>query len=165
MAQLKANQTSIVEQEFNLLMNQLQLDKDEWRVYKHKLTNYAASVSKLKHDWNLKRHKQSGKAADVFMKQNCLVLVYRRDVTAPVVEFLNWKKQLATGLHIPEERGYTFALLNLSAPNISAAKDMAPFGSCAASLVHGQNLIAVTMPQFAYNGRLALASRASRTCS
>ena len=47
MAQLEASQTSIVEQEFNLLMNQLELDRDEWRVYKHKLANYAASVSKL----------------------------------------------------------------------------------------------------------------------
>ena len=79
MAQLEASLASIVEQEFNLLMNQLQLDRDEWRVYKHKLANYAASVSKLKHDWDLKRHKQSGKAADVFMKQQCLVSVYTKD--------------------------------------------------------------------------------------
>ena len=128
MAQLEASQTSIVEQEFNLLMNQLQLDRDAWMVHKHTLSKYSASVSKLRHDWNLKRHKQSGKAADAFMKQHCLVIVYKTDATKPVMEFLHWKKQLATRLQTPEERGYIFVLLNLSAPSISTANDMAPFG-------------------------------------
>ena len=95
------------------------------------------------------------------MKQQCLVLVYTKDVIKPVVEFLNWKKQLATGLKIPEERGYTFALLNVSAPSISGTNDMAFFGSCAQTMVQGQNLMAVIMPQFAYKkGQLAMASRA-----
>ena len=42
MAKLETSQTLIVEQEFNLLMNQLQLDMDARRVHKHTLANYAA---------------------------------------------------------------------------------------------------------------------------
>ena len=38
---------------------------------------------------------------------------------------------------------------------------MAFFGSCAQTMVQGQNLMAVIMPQFAYKkGQLAMASRA-----
>ena len=73
MTTLKDSQASIVEQEFQLIMNQLIHDRDAWRVHTHTLGNYAASVSKLKHDWNIKRHEQSGKAADAFIKQHCLV--------------------------------------------------------------------------------------------
>ena len=75
MTKLKDSQNSIVEQEFQLLMNQLIHDRDAWRVHRDTLSNYAASVRKLKHDWNIKRHDQSGKAADAFIKQHCLVLV------------------------------------------------------------------------------------------
>ena len=160
MTKLKDSQDAIVEQEFQLIMNQLIHDRDAWRVHTHTLGNYAASVSKLKHDWNIKRHEQSGKAADAFIKQHCLILVYKKDPNKPVMDFLNWKKSLAARLQIPEERGYTFALLNLAAPSISQANDMQFFGSCASSLVQGQNLMAVVMPQFAYKkGQLAMASR------
>jgi hypothetical protein len=142
-------------------MNQLIHDRDAWRVHRHTLGNYAASVAKLKHDWNIKRHEQSGKAADEFLKQHCLVQVYKKDSTKPVMDFLNWKKSLAARHQIPEERGYTFALLNLSAPSISTTNDMAFFGSCAQTMVQGQNLMAVIMPQFAYKkGQLAMTSRA-----
>ena len=50
-------------------------------VHKHTLSNYSASVSKLRHGWTLKRHEQSGKAADAFIKQHRQVLVYKKDVT------------------------------------------------------------------------------------
>ena len=160
MTKLKDSQASIDEQEFQLIMTQLMHDRDAWRVHRHTLGNYAASVSKLKHDWNIKRHEQSGKAADAFIKQHCLVQVYKKDSTKPVMDFLNWKKSLAARLQIPEEHGYTFALLNLSAPSISGTQDMAFFGSCAQTMVQGQNLMAVIMPQYAYkNGQLYVASR------
>ena len=64
-------------------------------------------------------------------------------------------------LQTPEERGYTFALCNLSAPSLSHATDMAFYGSCASCMVQGQNLMAVIMPQFAYKkGQLYIAARA-----
>ena len=117
-------------------------------------------MNKQKHNSNLKRHEQAGKAADAFIKQHCLILVYKKDPNKPVMDFLSWKKSLAARLQIPEERGYTFALLNLSAPSISGTQDMAFFGSCASAMVQGQNLMAVVMPQFAYKkGQLAMASR------
>ena len=59
MTNLENSQVLIIEQEFNLLINQLQLDKDAWKVHKHTRSNYEASLSKLKHDWNIKRHEQS----------------------------------------------------------------------------------------------------------
>ena len=86
MTKLKEGQDAIVEQEFNLIMNQLCYDRDAWRVHRHTLSNYAASVSKLKHDWNIKRHEQSGKAADAFIKQHCLVQVYKKESTKPVMD-------------------------------------------------------------------------------
>ena len=55
MTKLKDSQASIVEQEFQLLMNQLIHDRDAWRVHRHTLGNYAASVSRLKPDWNIAR--------------------------------------------------------------------------------------------------------------
>ena len=119
-------------------MNQLCYDRDSWRVHRHTLSNYAASVSKLEHDWNIKRHEQSGKAADAFIKQHCLVLVYKKDTSKPVMDFLNWKKSLAARLQIPEERGYTFALCNLAAPSMSQANDLVFYGSFASCMVQAR---------------------------
>ena len=39
-------------------------------------SDYNNAVSKQKHNWNLKRHEQAGKAADAFLKQHCLVITY-----------------------------------------------------------------------------------------
>ena len=89
MTKLKDSKASIDEQEFQLIMNQLMHDRDAWRVHRHTLGNYAASVSKLKHDWNIKRHEQSGKAADAFLKQHCHVQVYKNETTTLVMDFLN----------------------------------------------------------------------------
>ena len=158
---LQDSQAQIVEQEFNLLMNQLFLDRDSIRVHFHTLGSYAASLSKVKHDWNIKRHEQSGKAADAFIAQHCLILGYEKGASKPVMDFLNWRKSLASRLQIPEERGNTFALLNLAAPSLSHTIDKAFFGNFASAMAQGQNLIAVVMPQFSYQkNQLHLASRA-----
>ena len=160
MTKLEDSQASIDEQEFQLIMNQLIHDRDAWRVHRHTLSNYAASVAKMKHDWNIKRHEQSGKAADAFIKQHCLVQVYKKDSTKPVVDFRTWKKSLAARHQIPEERGYTFALCNLAAPSMLQSNCLAFYGSCASCMAQGQNLMAVVMPQFAYtNSQLALSSQ------
>ena len=81
----------------------------------------------MKHDWNIKRHEPSGKAADAFIAQHCLILGYEKDASKPVMDFLNWRRSLASRLQIPEERGNTFALLNLVAPSLSHAIDKAFF--------------------------------------
>ena len=74
------------------------------------------------------------------------------------MEFRKWNKSLAARLQAPEGRGYTSSLLNLSAPSISTTNDYVSFGSCASTLVQGQNLMAVLMPQLANKkGQLALA--------
>ena len=76
------------------------------------------------------------------------------------MEFLQWRKSLAANLQIPEERGYTFALCNLSSPSMSQANDLSFYGSCASCMAKGQNLMAVIMPQFAYKkGQLYMVSR------
>ena len=68
---------------------------------------------------------------------------------------------MASRLQIPEERGNTFALLNLAAPSLSHTIDKAFFGNFASAMAQGQNLIAVVMPQFSYQkNQLHLASRA-----
>ncbi len=135
-------------------------DMDVWRVHKHTPNYYAAALRKQKHTWNLKRHEQSGKAADAFLKQHCLVLSYSKDTGEPVVQFLHWKKEIAASLQIPEERGFTFALCNNAAPSMSNNADMAYHGSVACAMAQGQNLMAVIMPQFSYKkGQLYLANR------
>ena len=160
MAKLEDHKASLDEQEFQLLMNQLSYDVDAWRVHKHTCYHYTAAVFKQKHTWNLKRHEQAGKAADAFLKQHCLILTYSKDPTKAVMEFLQWRKSIVTNLQIPEERGYTFALCNLSAPSMSQGNDLAFYGSCASCLVKGQNLMAVVMLQFAYKkGQLYIVSR------
>ena len=160
MVKLEGHQASLYEQEFQLLMNQLNYDVDAWRVHKHTCGDYDAAVSKQKHNWNLKRHEQAGKAADAFLRQHCLIITYGKDSTKGVMEFLQWRKSLATNLQIQEQRGYTLALCNLSAPSMSQANDLAFYGSLASCLVQGQNLMAVVMPQFAYKkGHLYMASR------
>ena len=88
MTKLQDSQASIVEQEFHLVINQLIHDRDAWRVHEHTLGNYAASVYKLKHDWNIKRHEQSGKAADAFIKQHCLVPVSYTHLTLPTTPYV-----------------------------------------------------------------------------
>ena len=55
-------------------MSQLTYDVDVWRVHKHTCSDCNAAVSKQKHNWNLKRHEQAGKAADAFLKQHCLII-------------------------------------------------------------------------------------------
>ena len=73
------------------------------------VSDYAAAVHKQKHTWNLRRHEQSGKAADAFLKQHCRVLKFDQASTAPVMEFIIWKKELSAKLLISEERGHTFS--------------------------------------------------------
>ena len=67
MTKLEDQKTQIQEQEFMLVMNQLQYDVDAWRVHKQTLSDYGSAVHKQKHTRNLKRHEQSGKAADAFL--------------------------------------------------------------------------------------------------
>ena len=107
------------------------------RVHKHTCGDYNAAVSKQKHNWNLKRHEQAGKAAGAFLKQHCLVLTYDKEPTQPAMDFLQWRKSLAAHLQIPEDRGYTFALCNLAAPSVSQTIDFTFYGSCASCLVQG----------------------------
>ena len=108
----------------------------------------------------MKRHEQSGKAADAFLKQHCCVLKFDQASTAPVMEFMNWKKELSAKLLISEERGHTFSCLNLAAPSMSTAVDMDFFGACASCMSKGQNLMAVIMPQFSCTkGQLYMQSR------
>ena len=98
-------------------------------------------MSKQKHNWNLKRHEQAGKAAGAFLKQHCIIIPYGKDPTQAMMEFLNWRKTLAADLQIPEERGYTFALCNLSAPSMSQGNDLTFYGSCASCMAQGLSLI------------------------
>ena len=129
-------------------MSQLTYDVDVWRVHKHTCSDYNAAVSKQKHNWNLKRHEQAGKAADAFLKQNCLIIPHSKskDTNWAMMEFLNWRKTLAANLQIPEERGHTFALCNLSALSMAQGNDSAFYGSCASCMAQGLNLMAVIMP-------------------
>ena len=107
MAKLEGNKASLDEQAFQLLMNQLTYDVDAWRVHRHTCSDYDAAVGNQKHNWSLKRHEQVGKAADVFLKQHCLVITYGKGPTKAMTEFLNWRRSLAANLQIPEERGCT----------------------------------------------------------
>ena len=77
MAKLEGHKASLDEQEFQLLMNQLTYDVDAWRVHKHTCSDYNSAVSKQKHNWNLKRHEQAGKAANAFLKQHCLIIIWQ----------------------------------------------------------------------------------------
>ena len=62
-----------------------------------------------------------------------------------MMEFLNWRNALSTSLQIPEERGCTFDLCNLSALSMSQAHDLALFGACASCMAQAQNLMPVIM--------------------
>ena len=61
---------------------------------KRSCSAYIAAVNKHNHNWNLKRHEQTGKAADAFIKQHCLIMTYGKDPTNPVMDFLQWRKAL-----------------------------------------------------------------------
>ena len=100
MAKLEGHKTEIEEQQFVLIMSQLGYDVDAWRVHKKTVSDYVAAMRKQKHNRNLKRHEQSGKAAYAFLKQHCLVLKFGQDSTAPVLQFMAWKKELSTTLQI-----------------------------------------------------------------
>ena len=145
MSKLESHKAEVDEQEFQLLMNQLSYDMDLWRVHKHTRSDYSATMFRQKHDRNLKRHEQAGKAADAFLKQHCLVITYDKDPAKAVMDFLNWRKALSANLQIPEERAHTFALCNLSAPSMSQGPDLSFFGACASCMAQGQNLIGVVM--------------------
>ena len=122
---LESHKASVEEHDFSLIMSQLESDQDVWRVHKYTCSDYNAAVSKQKHNWNLKRHEQAGKAADAILKQHCLVITYGKTPQKAMIEFLDWRKSLAANLQIPEERGYNFALCNLSAPSMSQGNDLA----------------------------------------
>ena len=62
-------------------MSQLTYDVDVWKVHKHTCSDCNAAVSNQKHNWNLKRHEQAGKAADAFLKQHCLIITYAKGPT------------------------------------------------------------------------------------
>ena len=78
MTKLEGHKADLGEQVFALLMNQLKNDVNAWRVHRHTCSDYNGAVFKMKLTWNLKRHEHSGKAADAFLKQHCLVLVLRQ---------------------------------------------------------------------------------------
>ena len=147
---LDSHKASVDEQEFSLIMSQLEYDRDAWKVHKHTCTDYNAAVPKEKHAWNLKWHEQAGKAADAFLKQHCLAITYDKDPAKPVMDFLNWRKAWSANLQIPEERAHTFALCNMSFPSMSQANGMVFFGACASFMARCQNPTAVIMPQLAY---------------
>ena len=152
MEKLQSHKAEIEEQEFELIMKQLGYDVDAWRVHMKTVSDYAAAVHKQKRAWNLRRHEQSGKAPEAFLKQHCRVLKFDQASNMPVLDFMAWKKELSATLQIPEERGHTFSCLNLAAPSLSPSFDMEFFGSCA--------LMAVIMPQFSYKrGPIYILSR------
>ena len=151
MAKLEGRKAEVEEQEFHLLLNQLNYDMDAMRCHRQTCSDYNSAVTKQRHNWNLNRHALAGKAADAFLKQHCLVITYNpNDNTQAVMQFLKWRKSLADSLQIPEERGYTFALCNLASPSLSHAKELQLFGACGPCMSKGQNLMAVIMPQFSY---------------
>ena len=143
-------------------MKQLGYDVDAWRVHMKTVSDYAAAVHKQNHTRNLRRHEQSGKAADAFLKQHCRVLKFDQASNMPVLDFMAWKKELSATLQIPEERGHTFSCINLAAPSMSSSLDMDFFGGCASCMSKGQNLMAVIMPQFTYKkNQLYILSRST----
>ena len=78
MSKLEGHKASLDDQEFQLLMNQLTYDVNSWRVHKHTCSDCNAVVAKQRHNWNLKRHEQAGKAADAFLKQHFLIITYSK---------------------------------------------------------------------------------------
>ena len=84
-------------------------------------TDYEATVQWQTHSWNVKRLLQSRAAAEAFLKQQVLVLK-NDDPTTTLMEFINWKKAIATSLQIPEERMHTFALLDLISPSATVVR-------------------------------------------
>ena len=59
-------------------------------------------------------------SAEALLKHQVIVLK-NNNATATSMEFVNWKKAIATSLQIPAERMHTFALLNVIAPSTSSS--------------------------------------------
>ena len=109
MSKLECSKAGLDQQEFELLMSQMAFDVDAWRVHHQTCSDYSGSLHKQRSLWNLKRHEQRGKAADMFLQQNCYMFVYDKDPMPSLLGYMTWKKEIAATIQIPDERGYTFA--------------------------------------------------------
>ena len=59
MSDLDSYKTELQEKEFELVLKQLCYDAEVWRVHTQKCSDYSTAVQWQKHQWNVKRHRQS----------------------------------------------------------------------------------------------------------
>ena len=143
---------------FAYLLKQLEYDEQAFKVYQAKLSDAAKSIYGVKQEWNLKRYRQSQKAAEEWLESRARIK-YTPDMNGFAAVYMKEVSHLSQKYNMPQDQVVTLAVVNWVSPSMLSNQDLEQQANIIHMLVNGSshNIVPILFPQWTYKkGQLYL---------